>query len=151
RAATQYLVQRVVILLIIFSAAVSAQNGVVKFAGQPVPGATVIASQGSTRVLTTTDESGQYDFQNLPPGAYSVEVQMVGFQPARRQVQIGATPQATEWTLELQPRPAQQAQRNQPAQQAGFRNVAQDESEPDSLSGQLPPLDGAARSENSSE
>jgi hypothetical protein len=32
--------------------------GIVKFGTQPVPGATVIATQGEHRTVTTTDENG---------------------------------------------------------------------------------------------
>lgn len=144
--------RRLPIFLAVLSAALSAQTGIVKFGGQPIPGATVIASRGDTRVLTTTDEFGKYDFPNLAPGAYTVEVQMFGFQPATRQIQIAAGSAPVEWTLELRPRQNQTAQRPQPEQPGGFRNVAPDQAEPvDPTLGAPPPLDGAARSDNSNE
>jgi trimeric autotransporter adhesin len=104
-------------------------TGIVKFGGQPLPGATVIATQGNQRLVTTTDESGAYEL-DLAPGAYSAEVQMFGFQTARKQIQVGpenktATP--TDWTLELQPlrqrEPREFAQRPG-QQQGGFRAAA---------------------------
>ena len=104
----------------------NAQTGMVKFGGQPIPGATVIATQGDHRTLTTTDESGRYDFPDLAPGAYTVEVQMFGFENARRQLQIGPGSPPVEWTLELQPPPKAVAERAQPRQQ-GFRNVTANE------------------------
>jgi trimeric autotransporter adhesin len=100
--------------------------GIVKFGGQPLPGATVIATQDNHRVVTTTDESGAYELPDLVPGAYSVEVQMFGFQTARKQIQIGAGSQPTEWSLELQPlrrEPREFAQRPQ-QQPGGFRAAA---------------------------
>ncbi len=39
-------------------------------------------------MVTTTDESGAYEFPDLAPGTYSVEIQMFGFQSARKQVQV---------------------------------------------------------------
>ncbi len=119
---------RLLVLLAICGGAAVAQTGVVKFAGQPVPGATVIASQNGKRTVTTTDESGRYELPNLAPGTYAMEVQMFGFQAARRQVQVGNGAQPVEWTLDLLPRPRELAQRQQPQQQAGgFRNVNQDD------------------------
>ncbi len=46
-------------------------TGVVKFGGQPLPGATVIATQGDHRTVTTTDESGAYELTGLAPGTYT--------------------------------------------------------------------------------
>ncbi len=67
----------------------------------------MIAVQGDRRVVTTTDESGAYEFPDLAPGTCSVEVQMFGFQTARKQITIGpgrqSVQQPTEWSLELQP------------------------------------------------
>ena len=120
------LVPRLLLTSLILCAIVGAQTGVVKFGGGPVPGATVIARQGDQRIVTTTDESGRYEFPNLQPGAYMIEVQMFGFQAARRPVQVPGAPEPVEWTLELQPRPREQAQRP-PLQQSGFRNVADNE------------------------
>ena len=107
-------------------------TGIVKFGGQPLPGATVIAIQGDHRALTTTDESGAYELPDLAPGAYTLEVQMFGFQTARKQVQIGPglsqshTP--AEWSLELQPlrqrEPRELGQQRPQQQQGGFRAAA---------------------------
>ncbi|MGD0130847.1 MAG: TonB-dependent receptor [Bryobacteraceae bacterium] len=102
-------------------------TGVVKFGGQPLPGATVIAIQGDHRIMTTTDESGAYQLDGLAPGTYTVEVQMFGFQTAHKQIQIAAASQpATEWLLDLQTvrqrEPREPGQR--PQQQGGFRAAA---------------------------
>lgn len=100
-------------------------KGVVKFGSQPVPGATVIATEGQRRAVTTTDENGAYEIPDLAPGTYSLEVQMFGFETARKQVQLSAAGlQPTEWSLELQtqrPRePRELAQRPQ-QRPTGFR------------------------------
>lgn len=152
RRTTKYLVRGVLILLTLIGAVLRAQTGLVKFGGQAVPGATVVASQGDRRVLTTTDEDGRYAFVNLAPGAYTVEVQMFGFQAAKQQVQIGPASQPTEWTLQLQQRPTQQAQRMQQQQQGGFR-ASQDQGEQtDPTAGEIPPPpDSGVRPDSSNE
>ncbi|MGB6943256.1 MAG: carboxypeptidase regulatory-like domain-containing protein, partial [Bryobacteraceae bacterium] len=128
--------RRILILLsfgwVSLCASLCAQNsvtssGTVKFGNQPLPGATVTATEGNHRAVTTTDESGAYQFTDLAPGTYTVEVQMFGFQTARKQIQAGAAAQPTAWSLELQPlrqrEPREVAQR--PQQQAGgFRAAA---------------------------
>jgi len=102
-------------------------TGTVKFGGQPLPGATVTATEGDHHAVTTTDESGAFELPGLAPGTYSVEVQMFGFQNARKQIQVGPGSQPTEWSLELQPlrqrEPRESAQRPQ-AGQGGFRATA---------------------------
>jgi hypothetical protein len=118
-------------------------TGVVKFGGQPLPGATVIAIQGDHRIMTTTDESGAYQLDGLAPGTYTVEVQMFGFQTAHRQIQIAAGSQpTTEWPLELQTvrqrEPREPGQRPQ-QQQGGFRAAAgTTENELDQLAASAP-------------
>ena len=94
---------RLLLTLLLLSVIAGGQTGVVKFGGGPVPGATVIARQGDQRIVTTADESGRYDFSNLKPGAYTIEVQMFGFQTARRQVQVPGSSQPGEWTLIARP------------------------------------------------
>ena len=96
-------------------------SGVVRSAGQPIPGATVTATQAGRKLTTTTDETGMYRFENLAPGAGTLEVQMVGFSSARREVQAGASEAALEWSLEVQPRVARRVQERR-AQ--GFQNLA---------------------------
>jgi hypothetical protein len=140
-------------LAIIFASTLGAQTGVVKFSGQPVPGATVIASLGDRRVLTTTDELGHYELPDVAPGTYSIEVQMFGFQTARKQAQIDKGSAALEWSVELQPRPREFAQRPAPQQQAGFRNVAQNaaQNELDQIAAAPPPESNTQPADNANE
>jgi trimeric autotransporter adhesin len=117
-------------------------TGTVKFGGQPLPGATVVATQGEHRVVTTTDESGAYELPDLAPGAYTVEVQMFGFQTARKQIQAGPGSPPADFSLELQPlrqrEPRELAQRSQ--QQGGFRaTVGTTENELDQIAAAAPP------------
>src|ERR1700678_1310422 len=80
------------------------QSGQVKSENQPIPGATVKATQG-TRVLSTlTDNNGDFHFDGMTPGAWVVEADMFGFDRARKEVQIAATPTKIDLTLQLRDR-----------------------------------------------
>jgi trimeric autotransporter adhesin len=138
-------------LFLALGASLYARNGItytgtVKFGGQALPGATVTATQGDHHVVTTTDESGAYELTDLTPGTYTVEVQMFGFQTSHKQIQVGpeASPQPTEWALDLQPQrqqrePREFGQRPQ-QQQGGFQATAQNtENELDQLAAAPPP------------
>jgi hypothetical protein len=146
-------------LLLALSASLYAQttdqanvtSGIVKFGGQPLPGATVIATQGDRRVVTTTDESGAYELTGLAAGTYTVEVQMFGFQTARKQIEVGAVAQTTDWSLDLQPRPREFAQRPQ-QQQGGFRAAAgTTENELDQIAAAAPQENAPASPGNANE
>src|SRR5215471_8615420 len=76
------------------------QTGVVKSANQAIPGATVSATQGIMTVVTTTDQSGNYSLR-LGPGVWTVEVTMVGFQPARKRVTISNAVGELDFNLQL--------------------------------------------------
>ena len=76
------------------------QTGVVKSANQAIPGATVSATQGIMTVVTTTDQSGNYSLR-LGPGVWTVEVTMVGFQPARKSLTISNAVGELDFNLQL--------------------------------------------------
>lgn len=83
-----------------------AQSGQVKAEGQPIPGATVRATQGDRILTTLTDNNGDFHFDGMTPGPWNVEVDMFGFDRARKQVQIGQAPSKIDFTLQLRTRPA---------------------------------------------
>jgi hypothetical protein len=83
--------------------AAGSHEGVVYSAAQPLPGATVSALRGDRRLRTTTDEAGRYEFKDLAPGVWRVEVTMFGFAPAHRDLSATGEPSTLEWNLELQP------------------------------------------------
>ena len=58
-------------------------GGVEDTSGAAIARATVKATDVGTGIATTTasDANGQYRFDNLPPGAYRVEFNAVGFRP----------------------------------------------------------------------
>ena len=80
------------------------QSGTVRSGDLVIPGATITATQGDTKIVTTADESGQYVFKDLPAGAWTLQVDMFGFTPARREVTVDDKPTVLDWTLELKPR-----------------------------------------------
>jgi hypothetical protein len=63
-------------------------QGVVKGPrGEALAGATVVASSDalvSRRATCITDTRGMYRFPSLPPGAYAIEAQLVGYRTARQ-------------------------------------------------------------------
>src|SRR5690348_17283027 len=79
-------------------------GGSVRSGDLAIPGATVTATLGDKKIVTTADDSGQYIFKDLPAGAWTLQVDMFGFMTARRGVTIGDTPSAIDWNLELKPR-----------------------------------------------
>jgi len=124
-------------------------TGTVLFGGQPLPGATVIATEGKHRAVTTTDESGKYELPDLAPGTYTVEVQMFGFQTVHKDLQVGPGSAAVNWSLDLQPRPKELAERPQQRQQTGFR--ATTENEVDQIAAAPPPDIGPQNTANANE
>ena len=84
------------------------QSGTVRSGGLAIPGATVTATQGEQKIVTTTDDAGQYTFNNLPGGAWTLQVEIFGFTPSRREVTIDDKPSTLDWTLELKPLSIQQ-------------------------------------------
>src|ERR1035441_459673 len=61
----------------------SEHHGSVKSGGLPVPGASVTATQGDKKVLTTTDENGSYSFPDLAHRAWTISIAMLGFDKPR--------------------------------------------------------------------
>lgn len=82
-------------------------KGTVKFAGLPVPGATVTASQGASqgdrKVTVVTNPDGTYSFPDLADGAWTVEVEMLCFAPVKQTVTVAAAAPAAEWELKVLP------------------------------------------------
>ena len=64
--------------------------GQVTFAGVPVPGATVTATQGDVTRATITDEEGVYRLADLADGPWTVRVTMLGFFPLEQEVVVVA-------------------------------------------------------------
>ena len=65
---------------------ITEHHGQVMFGGVPVPGATVTATQGQKKFVAVTDQQGAYSFPELAEGAFTVEVQMLGFSTVKQEV-----------------------------------------------------------------
>src|ERR1700690_1158781 len=89
-------------LLWVIAAVGFAQTGTVKSEGQPLPGATVRATQGDRVLTTLTDASGEFKFDNkMTPGMWTIDATMFGFMPLRREVQIGTNPTKIDLNLQI--------------------------------------------------
>ena len=53
--------------------------------GSPMPGVTVTLTGTGAPQVQVTDEQGRFRFPGLPPGSYTVETQLDGFAPLRRE------------------------------------------------------------------
>src|SRR5215469_15500527 len=52
---------------------------------------TVTAQDGKTAAQGSTDNSGGFQFVDLPPGSYSVNVVKEGFREIRQSIKVGST------------------------------------------------------------
>ena len=75
-------------------------SGSVRAADEFVPGATITATQGTTKITAYSDENGRYSME-LPPGEWDIQVEMFEFTTAREHVTSGVLPLIREWTLEM--------------------------------------------------
>ena len=100
-------------------------SGVVQSANQPIPGASVTASQNGKVLTAVTDEAGRFQFTDLPSGEWQIEVQMFGFVSQKGLATIAAVPVNKDFTMELRPRPAQ---RGPMGGRGGFQNLSLNQS-----------------------
>lgn len=91
------MLHRAAALLSLFAAAAAGQTfygsivgSVTDATGAPVPGAnaTIVSLSTSERRSQTTDASGNYQFVNLVPGRYRVEIERTGFKRLVREVTV---------------------------------------------------------------
>ena len=93
------------LLLCATCAILHGQSGLVKSANQPIPGATIIATQGDQKIVTTTDPTGRYALPQVADGTWTVTVEMFGFEPAKKQVDYAKT-KLVDFSLQLRESPA---------------------------------------------
>lgn len=91
------------LLLLSCAAPADEHRGTVKSAGLPVPGATVTATRGDTRLTAWTDETGAYRFPDLAPGSWRLEISMPGFETVSREIDSPAGP--LEWSVPVKAAP----------------------------------------------
>ena len=95
-----------------YGAAAPEHIGQVTFNGVAVPGATVVATQGDTKLATTTNQQGLYRFADLADGAWTIRVEMIGFAPAIKEITLG--PDAQPLSIELALRPFEEIAKDLP-------------------------------------
>jgi hypothetical protein len=74
----------------------------VKFAGLPVPGVSVTATQGDKKVSVVTDDGGLYDFPDLADGVWKIRIEMLCFEPIENDTAVAPNAPAAQWELKLQ-------------------------------------------------
>ena len=85
------------------TASASQQNGKVTFNGLPVPGATITATQGSKKVTTVSDSDGNYRFADLTDGAWTIDIEMLGFAKVEQGITVNADQPGIRWELKMHP------------------------------------------------
>jgi hypothetical protein len=78
-------------------------QGQVRFGEVPVQGAAVQATQGETTLRTLTDPQGRYLFPELSDGTWAIQVEMPGFETARRDLVVTKDAAPVEWSLRMLP------------------------------------------------
>src|ERR1017187_2575027 len=81
----------------------SEHHGIVKFAGLPVPGATITATMGDKKLVAITDPQGLYAFADLADGVWNVQVEMLCFATLNKEVAIAPNAPSPEWELKMLP------------------------------------------------
>lgn len=102
-------------------------RGQVLSQGVPVPGATITATQGSHKLVTVSNEVGEYAFADLADGAWTISVEMLCFAPAGGQVTVAPGAPTGKWELKILPLSQALAQANAvaaPAVQATAQSPA---------------------------
>ena len=99
----RYLRYCLIASLVVAGLAAAEHHGQVKFAGLPVPGATVIASQGDKKLVAITGEQGSYSFADLADGVWTIQVEMLCFSPIKEEVTVAPNAGTAEWNLKLLP------------------------------------------------
>ena len=79
------------------------QQGLITFNGLPVPGATVVATQGDKTIVAFSDADGGYRLTGLEDGAYTARVEMLGFAAISRELVAANDTPAAAWELTLLP------------------------------------------------
>jgi trimeric autotransporter adhesin len=76
------------------------ESGYVFAADQPIPGATITATKGESKIVRFTDEHGHYVL-NLEPGVWDIRVEILGLTPAHQQVTVGEAAGIKDFTMEM--------------------------------------------------
>ncbi len=78
-------------------------HGLVTFGGLPLPGATVTATQGMQKLVTTSDQGGVYHFDNLADGVWTIAVEMQCFATIHAEITVSQDTPPGKWEMKLLP------------------------------------------------
>jgi hypothetical protein len=105
-AARQLLVIAVSFCLV-FSGVVEAAGGSLRghvvYAGLPVPGVKITASQNETTQIAVTDAQGGYSFSSLAEGAWKIDVEMSGFAKQTQDLNAAESGSTKDFELTMLP------------------------------------------------
>jgi hypothetical protein len=90
-------------LAILSVAQASENHGQVTFNGSPLPGATIMATQGSRKFVAISNEDGSYAFPDLPDGTWTIKIAMTGFATTEQAVTVSPSTPAIKWDLAMLP------------------------------------------------
>ena len=76
-------------------------HGQAFYGGVPVPGATVVLTQGEKRFSAVTDRQGLYEFTDIPDGQWKIEIAMSGFATVNDTITVGPDVPQPRWDLNL--------------------------------------------------
>src|SRR5213596_3522084 len=79
----------------------SDHQGLVRVGEVPVPGASVKAIQGEKTVQAVTDGEGHYWIPELSDGTWTIQVEIPGFQTAKRDVAVYKEAVVEQWDLKM--------------------------------------------------
>jgi hypothetical protein len=77
-------------------------TGVVRAGSQFIPGVSVVATLGTEKLSTSTDEAGRYSLSTNTAGNWEIEVSLFGFATQHKSVTVTDQPARADWSLELQ-------------------------------------------------
>jgi hypothetical protein len=77
------------------------QQGDIRYQGNPVPGAVVIATRGQLSVRAVTDANGSYTLAGIADASWHLRVEAVGFETAERDVTFSSTSHRESWDLTM--------------------------------------------------
>src|SRR5262245_61831610 len=97
----KYLLPFLLVLFECCAFAASEHHGQVTIVGVPVPGVTVTAARGDKKIVAVTDAQGTYLFPDLQDGAWTIQVEMLGFAPAMQEIVIMPDAPALQWELKM--------------------------------------------------
>jgi trimeric autotransporter adhesin len=99
------------------------QSGFVKSGDQPIPGVTVTVTKDGQSFSTVSDADGHYGFEPLSAGAWTVTVEMFGFETLKKDVDYSTAHAPVNFDLQLKPSPMLQRLQQWSAQRP-YNNAA---------------------------